>query len=136
MSVTLARRRAVIQRAGSCCEYCRIRETDETSPFHIDHIIPVKHRGTDNLENLCLACFQCNSYKGSNMAAADPLTRKAALLFNPRAENWDDHFQINTDATLTGKSPEGRVTIEVMKINEEPRIQYRQFAIHIGEYPC
>jgi hypothetical protein len=98
--------------------------------------VPVKHRGTDDLDNLCLSCFQCNSFKGSNLAAADPVTGAATFLFDPRKQAWDDHFEINPDATLSGKTPEGRVTIEVMKINDERRVQYRQFAMSINEYPC
>lgn len=136
MRITRAERQAVIRRAGGCCEYCRLRQTDETSPFTIDHIIPVKHHGTDDLENLCWACYQCNSFKGSNMAAADLLTGQAVFLFNPRRQKWDDHFQIAPDATLTGKTPEGRVTIDVMQINDPSRVHYRQFAMSIGEYPC
>jgi hypothetical protein len=136
MSITPNQRQAVIQRAGGCCEYCRLGETDETSPFHIDHIVPIKHHGTDDLVNLCLSCYQCNSFKGSNRAAADPITGEATFLFNPRDQTWDEHFQVNPDATLTGKTPEGRVTIDVMRINDEARVQYRQFAMSIDEYPC
>ncbi|MBC7810096.1 MAG: HNH endonuclease [Burkholderiales bacterium] len=136
MTIPAALRRAVIQRAGDCCEYCRLAKTDESSPFHVDHVTPIKHHGTDDLDNLCLSCFQCNSYKGPNLAAADPSTGKAEFLFNPRTQTWDDHFQINDDATLTGKTPEGRVTIDVLRINDEPRVQYRQFAMSSGEYPC
>ncbi len=136
MTITSAQRQAVAQRADGCCEYCRVGKTDETSPFHIDHIIPLKHHGADELDNLCLSCFQCNSYKGPNMAAADPATGKAAFLFNPRTQNWDDHFQFDALATLSGKTSEGRVTIDVMKMNEKPRVEYRLFAMSIGEYPC
>jgi hypothetical protein len=136
MTVTAAQRQTVHQRAGGCCEYCRLQETDETSPFHIDHIVPIKHRGTDELDNLCLACYQCNAFKGPNMAAADSVTGAATFLFNPRTQSWQDHFRVNPDATLTGITPEGRVTIEVMSINEEARVQYRQEAMGIGEYPC
>lgn len=136
MTIPSAQRQAVIQRAGRCCEYCRAGKADETSPFQIDHIIPIKHHGTDELDNLCSSCYQCNAYKGCNMAAADPATGKAAFLFNPRRQKWDDHFQINADAILNGKTPEGRVTIDVMKMNEESRVEYRLFAMSIGEYPC
>ncbi len=136
MSITAAQRRAVIQRAGDCCEYCRLTEIDELAPFHVDHIVPRKNNGTDDLDNLCLACYMCNLFKGSNMAAADPLTGAAAFLFNPRTQIWDDHFTINPDAALTGKTPEGRVTINVMRMNAESQVQYRQFTMRTGEYPC
>lgn len=111
-------------------------QADELAPFHIDHIVPRKHKGTDNTDNLCWSCFQCNSFKGSNVAAADPTTGKATFLYNLRTQIWDEHFQINEDATLKGKSPEGRTTIEVMRINEDARVQYRLFAMSIDEYPC
>jgi hypothetical protein len=136
MSVTAAQRKAVIERAGGCCEYCRLGETDAVPSFQIEHIVPVKHRGTDDLDNLCLSCYQCNAFKGPNMAAADPITGTATFLFNPRKQKWDDHFQLNPDATLTGMTPEGRVTIEVMRINDEKRVAYRQLAMMMGEYPC
>lgn len=109
MSITAAQRRAVILRAGGCCEYCRLTEIDDIAPFHIDHIIPLKHDGTDDLDNLCLACYMCNLSKGPNMAAADPRTGAATFLFNPRTQIWDDHFEINPDATLTGKTGSGRM---------------------------
>lgn len=136
MTITDKQRQQIIERAGSCCEYCRIRPTDTTPPFHIDHIVPIKHGGTNDLDNLCFSCFQCNAYKGSNMAAADPVTGEATFLFNPRKQIWDEHFRIEATAALTGKTPQGRVTIAVMRINEEARVQYRQLAMSIGEYPC
>lgn len=70
------------------------------------------------------------------MAAADPLTGQATFLFNPRKHTWDNHFDVKPDATLIGKTPEGRVTIDVMRINDEARVLYRQFAMSIDEYPC
>ena len=136
MTITTAQRRAVIQRAGNCCEYCRVQPADELAPFHIDHIVPLKHKGSDETDNLSWSCFQCNSFKGSNIAAADPQTGEATFLYNPRTQIWDEHFQINDDASLTGKTPQGRTTIEVMRINEDARIQYRLFAMSIDEYPC
>jgi hypothetical protein len=136
MTITASQRQAVIERAGGCCEYCRLMQTDATTPFHVDHIVPVKHGGTDDLDNVCLACFQCNSFKGSNLAAADPATGAATFLFDPRRQAWEDHFQINPDATLSAVTPQGRVTIAVLRINDERRVQYRQFAMSINEYPC
>lgn len=104
--------------------------------FQIDHIIPVKHGGLDILENLCLACLECNSYKGPNVAALDPQTVEATKLYNPRVQTWKNHFQINADATLSGLTPEGRSTIFVLRINDEERVQQRLGEIILDEYPC
>ena len=47
-----ATRRRVQIRAAHRCEYCRIHEDDEPYSFHIEHIIPIKHGGQDDLSNL------------------------------------------------------------------------------------
>lgn len=136
MTVTAEQRQKIRASAGSCCEYCRVPQNDLFSKFQIDHIIPLKHGGKDTFENLCFACLKCNSYKGSNVAALDPETMNATKLYNARTQIWDEHFQINSDATLTGKSPEGRATIFVLRINESPRVIMRYMAMELGDYPC
>ena len=36
--------------------------------FEVDHIIPLKHGGSNPIENLTYACPHCNHYKGSDFA--------------------------------------------------------------------
>jgi hypothetical protein len=136
VTVTNEQRRAIRELAGGCCEYCRIGEGDRLAKFQIDHVLPVKHGGEDIIGNLCLACLECNSYKGPNVAALDPLTRAATKLYNPREQYWDDHFRVNSDATLHGLTPEGRATIFVLRINDEERVKQRLGELMLGEYPC
>jgi hypothetical protein len=136
VSVTSEQRQLIRERAGDCCEYCRVAQDERLSKFQIDHIIPIKHGGRDDTDNLCLACLKCNGFKGPNVAALDPITGEATKLFNPRQQQWEDHFQINLDARLTGITPEGRATINVFRINEESRVKHRQMAMMLGEYPC
>jgi hypothetical protein len=45
-------RQEVIERAGHCCEYCRINQEDQFFAFEIDHIIAEKHGGPTVTENL------------------------------------------------------------------------------------
>jgi len=46
-------RALVWQRAGSCCEYCRLAQRDTPfRTFHIDHIVPRKHGGLTILTTL------------------------------------------------------------------------------------
>jgi len=41
----------------AAAEYCRLRqEHEEESPFHVEHIVAQQHGGTDDGENLALAC--------------------------------------------------------------------------------
>ena len=52
-------RRAVFERDGEVCAYCKT----DSGPFHIDHIMPKSRGGSDNLENLTVACAPCNLSK-------------------------------------------------------------------------
>lgn len=54
-------RELVIERDGACCRYCGVR----SGPFHIDHIEPVARGGSDDLDNLAVACRSCNLSKGA-----------------------------------------------------------------------
>ncbi|MCI0713850.1 MAG: HNH endonuclease [Chloroflexi bacterium] len=136
MSISTEQKRLVRQRAGNCCEYCRVSQTGQLVGFQVDHIIAIKHGGTDIDDNLCLACYECNIYKGSNVAALDPLTRDATKLYDPRQQKWDEHFKINSDATLTGLTSEGRTTILVLRMNDRERVTHRLSELMTGDYPC
>ncbi len=136
MSISNEQRQLVRERAGNCCEYCRISQSGRLARFHVDHIIATKHGGTDDDDNLCLACAKCNGYKGSNVAALDPLTGNAAKLYHPHQQKWDEHFNINSDATLSGLTPEGRTTLTVLRINDIQRVKHRLGELAVGDYPC
>lgn len=136
MSLSNKQKQTVRDRAGNCCEYCRLAEAGRLARFHVDHIIAKKHNGGDDDVNLCLACPKCNAYKSENVAALEPKTGEATKLYDARQQNWNEHFTINADATLSGLSPEGRATVEVLRINLESRIQNRLGLIQLGEYPC
>ena len=128
-------RRLVVERAGSCCEYCRMQVADRLLPFEIDHVIAEKHGGFTQADNLCLACYRCNGFKGSDIASADPETGNATFLFNPRHQHWDDHFRLN-DALLEPTTPEGRVTVFLLRLNAPIQIEQRAILIAKGRYPC
>jgi hypothetical protein len=136
MTLTAQQRQLVSERAGNCCEYCRVGEDDRLSTFHVDHIIALKHDGTDATDNLCLACYKCNGYKGPNVAALDPQTGTATGLYHPRQQQWGRHFRLNQDGTIIGLTPEGRATVAVLRFNDEDRVQHRQVLIELGVYPC
>src|SRR5690242_3164452 len=80
-------------------------------PHEIDHIRAKKHRGPTTLENTCLACSYCNLAKGTNVAGFDPDSNHLVPLFNPRSDDWNQHFAWE-DAVLRGLTPIGRATIE------------------------
>jgi len=53
----------VLKRAGFRCELCGI-SADERA-IEVDHILPRKHGGSDDLTNLQALCFKCNANKGA-----------------------------------------------------------------------
>ena len=92
--IRAALRRQVRERADSCCEYCLLAEADAFFPHEPDHIIAVKHGGANALNNLCWACFDCNRFKGSDIASHDAISGELVPLFNPRTHIWSEHFQV------------------------------------------
>jgi len=47
-------RETVIERAGGCCEYCRVSQEFSDVRFHIEHIIAIAHGGKTIENNLAL----------------------------------------------------------------------------------
>ena len=87
-------RNRVRERAQNTCEYCRLHQDDSPlAALHVEHIIPKIHGGTDDLENLALACIDCNLHKGTNLTGIDPETNEVTELFHPRRQNWDEDFE-------------------------------------------
>jgi hypothetical protein len=127
-----ALRQLVGQRAAQQCEYCQIPVAVSLLPFQIDHIIAEKHGGLTKSDNLALSCERCNSHKGLNIAGY--LEGRHIPLFNPRQDRWVDHFEWE-GPVLVGKTPIGKVTIDVLAINLPYRIELRTTLIDEGIFP-
>ncbi|HEV8717515.1 MAG TPA: HNH endonuclease signature motif containing protein [Candidatus Binatia bacterium] len=122
----------VWQRAAHRCEYCHVPADVALLPFQVDHIIAEKHGGLTTTENLALSCERCNSHKGPNIAGY--FEGAHVPLFNPRQDCWADHFAWN-GPVLVGKTPVGKVTIEVLAINLPYRVALRAALIEEGIFP-
>jgi hypothetical protein len=118
-------KRVVRERAGNCCEYCRLSQ--EHSPLfalQIEHIRPRKHHGGDDLDNLALACIDCNLHKGPNVAGIDVETGAVVELFHPRRQTWTEHFEFR-GALIVGRTNVGRVTVDVLNMNSDDQVALR-----------
>jgi 5-methylcytosine-specific restriction endonuclease McrA len=124
----------VWERAGRRCEYCQVLQIHDPLLFEIDHIIARKHRGSDAAKNRCLACMACNNHKGPNISGVDSQSKKIVPLFNPRRHKWQRHFRW-AGPVLVGLTPAGRATINVLEINLDYRIAFRQGLIDEGVFP-
>lgn len=125
MSVPDKIREKVRERAQNRCEYCSRPEYRTGFPFHVDHIISKKHDGSDEIENLAWACFTCNISKGSDIAGYDAETGKLTAFFNPRTQQWGDHFMV-AGVQITGKTAVGRVTVRLFQMNHIDQLEIRQ----------
>ena len=118
-------------RARNRCEYCGMPQECDLFPFHIDHIIPIYHRGATIASNLALSCWACNAHKGNQVAGVDPQTFKIVRLYHPRLHLWPYHF-VYRDAYLWGKTAMGRATVESLRINLANRCNARTEQIEEG----
>jgi hypothetical protein len=75
-------RQQVAQRSRFRCSYCLTQEKIIGTLFTIDHIIPESLNGSSDLENLTLACWECNLIKNDRIAGIDPHTGLQVRLFN------------------------------------------------------
>lgn len=57
-------REYLLEKFGRKCCYCG----KENVPLEVEHIIPKSRGGTDRIDNLCLACRDCNQRKGNQTA--------------------------------------------------------------------
>ncbi len=123
-----------MRRAGYRCEYCRVSQSDFLIGFHVDHIRSLKHGGSSSLENLALACSDCNAHKGTDLGTFlgndhTSFTR----FFNPRMDVWEDHFETEAGA-IYSKTEVAEATIRIFQFNEIDRVIVRQAEADAGRF--
>ncbi len=129
-------KREVIEGANSCCEYCLLPQSLCPIPFELDHVIPIVDGGETTANNLCLACWNCNSAKRDQTVGRDPQTRRFVSLFNPRRQRWQRHFEWNETGTkVTGRTAVGRATVEMLNVNSAHIVEFRLLLASIGMFP-
>ena len=115
----------VRERAGNRCEYCQLHQDDSPlAALHIEHIIPKKHGGSDDMDNLALACIDCNLRKGSNLTGIDPEPNEVTALFHPRRHQWREHCAWD-GIYIIGKTAIGRTTVRVLDMNTDDQLALR-----------
>lgn len=74
------------------CIHCQSRVSvplDESEPAHatLEHIIPKHHGGTDDADNLAVACARCNQLKGRRLdkrRKGDPALERVIITLQER----------------------------------------------------
>jgi hypothetical protein len=125
-------RRKVAKRANFRCEYCLIPESRSFYTFHIDHIISRKHNGVTELNNLAYSCQICNLNKGTDIATFVHDLSKPIRFYNPRTDEWHQHFETDSSVLLIGKTEIALATIKILDLNHPDSIIERLEMLKIG----
>ncbi len=128
-------RQKIIEQAGNRCGYCLGEQRYIFAPLEIDHILPTAEGGSDDEENLWLACRLCNSHKSTKTYGVDNYTKRKTSLFNPRKQKWSRHFFIVNGIEIAGKTAVGRVTVEALQMNNHLALTVRKNWLIAGWYP-
>lgn len=134
--ISAAVRQRVRLAAGDRCGYCLSPQHLVLGRLEIDHIIPTAAGGGDEEDNLWLACPLCNNYKATQVAGVNSFTHELTLLFDPRRQQWTDHFRWTDDtAQIEGLTPCGRVTVIALQLNNVLAVSVRRAWVRAGWHP-
>lgn len=136
MAISEELRARVRAKAGNRCGYCQSLQKYVLGILEIDHIIPKAAGGSDDENNLWLACSLCNKYKGIQTHAFDPITQEWVQLFNPRTDKWWQHFAWSEEGTeIIGLTDCGRATVIALKFNHKIAVTVRRQWVSAGWHP-
>ncbi|MFN8419558.1 MAG: HNH endonuclease signature motif containing protein [Anaerolineae bacterium] len=136
MSISQALKTRLRLQAGDRCGYCLSPQLYVLVPLEIDHLKPQSDGGTDDEENLWLACRLCNNAKSTQTIAKDPETGETVQLYNPRYQDWQTHFAWSEDGTMIiGLTPIGRATVLALPLNNIFAVLVRKEWVSVGWHP-
>lgn len=122
--------------AKNRCGYCLLPQILNPTLLEMEHIVPTARGGTDNKENLWLACRECNSHKAAKTHGFDKKTKRRIKIFNPRRQKWKRYFKFSEDKSeIIGKTVCGRATVEALLFNSEILISVRKLWVEFDLFP-
>jgi hypothetical protein len=125
----------VAGRAGHRCEYCGAPEAVFNFAFEVEHVLARSRGGADELENTALACRSCNLFKSDCLESVDPQSGTLVRLFDPRRDLWLEHFVVLSSGSIEGRTPIGRATANLLRLNSEAQQVARSNWIALRIYP-
>lgn len=122
--------------ANHRCGYCLSPQKYVMGKLEMEHLWPRSKGGTDEEENLWIACRLCNGFKGDQTHGFDPETEITVSLFNPRKQIWSEHFAWSEDGThIIGLTVYGRATVNALELNNAIAVIVRQQWVEVGWHP-
>ncbi len=98
-------RPALLARDGDYCVYCQ-----SSGPLVVDHVTPTRLGGTDDLDNLALACKRCNSGKAGRTPEMAGLRIGVSSTQDAYARYIRTHVPVTVPVTVTTKNVTVTVT--------------------------
>lgn len=119
------------------CGYCLCPQTLVMARLWIEHLTPRAKGGSDEESNLWLSCPICNGHKADKTHEVDPETGQTVPLFNPRTQNWFEHFRWSADGLrVIGLTPLGRATVAALHLSDDPvALTVRSYWVTTGWHP-
>jgi hypothetical protein len=135
--ISAALDRRVREAAGHRCGYCLSPQSLVMARLEVEHITPLSLGGKTEEANLWLACPLCNRYKASKTTALDPQSGAEVPLFNPRQQEWRQHFCWSQDGLrIVGLTPVGRATVVALHLDDDPdALLVRSYWVLAGWHP-
>ena len=134
--ISKALRARVAAQARHRCGYCLSAESIVGTPMELDHLIPESLGGLTEEDNLWLACSLCNDSKSCRIAFEDPASGEVVRIFNPRHQDWHEHFRWSEDGcSIVGLTPIGRATVVALHLNRPTLVLARQAWVAVGWHP-
>ncbi len=91
------------------------------APLKIEHLLPRSRGGLSEEPNLWLSSPLCNRHKADRITGFDPATQQEVPLFNPRLQQWGEHFKWSDDGIqIVGLTATGRATVKALHLDDDP----------------
>jgi hypothetical protein len=129
--------RRVYERARNRCGYCLSPKYLVLGGLQIEHTIPLAKGGSNDEDNLWLACPPCNWHKSDKIEAVDPVTGLVVPLFHPAKQVWEKHFSWMPDGVrIIGATAIGRATVSALHLSDDQdALAVRRWWVRAGWYP-
>ncbi len=122
--------------AGGLCGYCQTNQQNSGFRLQVEHLIPTAKGGLTVRENLWLACSSCNLRKSDREMVLDPESGVLVEFFNPRLQQWKDHFEWDDSGTVVvGLTEVGRATVKALEMNDTLLVEARKLWVRFGGHP-
>jgi hypothetical protein len=68
------------------------------------------------------------------LSAVDPDSGVVVPMFHPRRDVWGDHFALDDDGRIRGRTATGRATTWLLQVNSTERVEMRRLLRAAGRW--